>query len=248
MKDNKFVENVMNVVNMNALCRELRFHDEKMIEAQRKIMISEIDETLEAIKNKDRKELVDGLADIFVTASFLEYLLCDSVADVERELNHQLEIKIKVNHKTFGKLCSDLKSVNKKGEIFSTLKSLIDFMDKETKKEITTQFRSRLSGGHSSLMEVVLDAVHESNMSKFPKLSDKTHDDIQKDLDFIRNNIIQKKIKNNEEPQANVGYEMKKGYIIYWDRDINKFQKPTTFKEPDIMWTNDIESLDNFFE
>ena len=61
-------------------------------------------------------------------------------------------------------------------------------------------------------------------MSKFPDADTITEEQINKDIEHIR--------KKTGTP--NIITIIKKGKITYINADINKFQKPTTFVEPDL--------------
>ena len=66
---------MLDVLRMNCLVHgDSRNGDEKLIEGQRKLVKEECQETITAIERVDTRELVDGVADVFVTASYLAYL------------------------------------------------------------------------------------------------------------------------------------------------------------------------------
>jgi hypothetical protein len=64
------------------------------IELQRSLVISEIEETRDAIKDRDDREILDGVCDVFVTASYLNYMLFPYAltADTRIDECHPLDV------------------------------------------------------------------------------------------------------------------------------------------------------------
>ena len=213
MKNEIFLKEAFDVIYMNEIFRdEIKHRDSELIKYQKIYIASEIEETIErGIKKLDVKEFIDGVADVFVTAIFLEYLLCDNERDFCYQFVKQIEQKVDINQNNFVDVLLSINNITEKGKIISILKSIMDYVDS-------------FSNTEQSPSEFALKAVRFSNMSKFPDADTITEEQINKDIEHIR-----KKTGTH-----NIITIIKKGKITYINADINKFQKPTTFVEPDL--------------
>lgn len=77
----KYGEYLKRVIDWNAVVGQ---YD---IELQRSLILSEIKETKDALADRDHKEIVDGVCDVFVTASYMNYLYTGNVDPVIVEAN-----------------------------------------------------------------------------------------------------------------------------------------------------------------
>lgn len=248
----KFFEQIQVVLDMNALFRNT-IDNPDLIFPQANFVLEEYNETIErGILNKDKKEFVDGLADIFVTASFLSYLLSGSIESFKEIYNKQFNMyenmlknneELKTNKQfvtylqdiiglTVLVLNNKLDKVN--NDLIFKMLMVFDYVNRNTYQEYIQLVIPHIQN-KTQLMTDVIDEVNKSNMSKFPLTEDKTLADLDKDLKHIA-----KKLGHD-----NVDYIVKNGRITYMDKERNKFQKPLTFVEPNLAFANSLNSLDD---
>ena len=252
INNEKFFEQIQVVLDMNALFRNT-IDNPDLIFPQANFVLEEYNETIErGILHKDKKEFVDGLADIFVTASFLSYLLSGSMENFKETYNKQFNMyenmlknneELKTNKQfvtylqdiiglTVLVLNNKLDKVN--NDLIFKMLMIFDYVNRNTHQEYIQLVIPHIQN-KTQLMTDVIDEVNKSNMSKFPLTEDKTLEDLDKDLKHIAN-----KLGHN-----NVDYIVKNGRITYMDKERNKFQKPLTFVEPNLDFANSLNSLDD---
>jgi hypothetical protein len=252
INNEKFFEQIQVVLDMNALFRNT-IDNPDLIFPQANFVLEEYNETIErGILNKDKKEFVDGLADIFVTASFLSYLLSGSMENFKETYNKQFNMyenmlknneELKTNKQfvtylqdiiglTVLVLNNKLDKVN--NDLIFKMLMIFDYVNRNTHQEYIQLVIPHIQN-KTQLITDVIDEVNKSNMSKFPLTEDKTLEDLDKDLKHIAN-----KLGHN-----NVDYIVKNGRITYMDKERNKFQKPLTFVEPNLDFANSLKSLDD---
>ena len=124
-------------------------------------------------------------------------------------------------------LCTpEMVEKKKSGKIILNLLLMFHYVNELTQsKFIELQQDIESFKNKDNLMDWAIDEVNDSNMSKFPSVDSKTDEQIQADLDKIK-----KKVGHD-----NVEYVVKNNFIIYLDKNKGKFQKPTTFKEPNLQ-------------
>jgi hypothetical protein len=248
----KFFEQIQVVLDMNALFRNT-IDNPDLILPQANFVLEEYNETIErGILNKDKKEFVDGLADIFVTASFLSYLLSGNMEKFKETYNKQFNMyehmlknneELKTNKQfvtylqdiiglTVLVLNNKLDKVN--NDLIFKMLMVFDYVNRNTHQEYIQLVIPHIQN-KTQLMTDVIDEVNKSNMSKFPLTEDKTLADLDKDLKHIANKL----------GHDNVDYIVKNGRITYMDKERNKFQKPLTFVEPNLDFANSLNSLDD---
>lgn len=248
----KFFEQIQVVLDMNALFRNTIDNPDLMF-PQANFVLEEYNETIErGILHKDKKELVDGLADIFVTASFLSYLLSGNMEKFKETYNKQFNMyenmlknneELKTNKQfvtylqdiiglTVLVLNNKLDKVN--NDLIFKMLMIFDYVNRNTHQEYIQLVIPHIQN-KTQLMTDVIDEVNNSNMSKFPLTEDKTLADLDKDLKHIANKL----------GHDNVDYIVKNGRITYMDKERNKFQKPLTFVEPNLAFANSLNSLDD---
>jgi hypothetical protein len=252
INNEKFFEQIQVVLDMNALFRNT-IDNPDLIFPQANFVLEEYNETIErGILNKDKKEFVDGLADIFVTASFLSYLLSGSMENFKETYNKQFNMyenmlknneELKTNKQfvtylqdiiglTVLVLNNKLDKVN--NDLIFKMLMIFDYVNRNTHQEYIQLVIPHIQN-KTQLITDVIDEVNKSNMSKFPLTEDKTLEDLDKDLKHIAN-----KLGHN-----NVDYIVKNGRITYMDKERNKFQKPLTFVEPNLDFANSLKSLND---
>lgn len=248
----KFFEQIQVVLDMNALFRNT-IDNPDLIFPQANFVLEEYNETIErGILNKDKKEFVDGLADIFVTASFLSYLLSGNMEKFKETYNKQFNMyenmlknneELKTNKQfvtylqdiiglTVLVLNNKLDKVN--NDLIFKMLMIFDYVNRNTHQEYIQLVIPHIQN-KTQLMTDVIDEVNNSNMSKFPLTEEKTLADLDKDLKHIANKL----------GHDNVDYIVKNGRITYMDKERNKFQKPLTFVEPNLAFANSLNSLDD---
>lgn len=211
----KYVNNMLDVLRMNCLVHgDNRNGDEKLIEGQRKLVKEECQETITAIERVDTQELVDGVADVFVTASYLAYLTLP-VMEFE-ELYEKLE---------------NVKPITITAE---NLKDILDGLWQTSGEETLSHLAGLLATFEQCYYVLgTLDVVHTSNMTKFRKVED---DDGSKEYAEALQKQISDDIAFIREKKGieNIRVENRDGYLIYFNADTGKFQKPMCFVEPDL--------------
>lgn len=235
------------VIEMNKIRDNITHHNKELILAQTKFIQDEVDETLyDGIKDDNCVEFVDGLGDVFVTIVFQEYLLADNDEEFKNIFEqayleamqhpiHEEDLVVFLNGIRSGSVYENFK----KGKLFYNLFCILHVVDRITQDEFEKLKKEHLEStlqDKSTLMDFVIDEVNNSNMSKFPYEHEKTKEDILIDLAHVK-----RKVKHN-----NISYVIKNGRIVYWDLDIMKFQKPTTFKEPDLSIVEKFDSLKQY--
>lgn len=70
----RYNEFLNRVIEWNRVAKNGFHNDDASIKLQKAITKEELDETSAAIELKDKKETLDGIADVFVTAGFLNYM------------------------------------------------------------------------------------------------------------------------------------------------------------------------------
>ena len=208
----KYINNVNDVLHMNCLVHgDNRNGDDKLIEGQRKLVKEECRETLAAIERIDARELVDGIADVFVTASYLAYLTSQT-----------------------NDFYKEMKSVKPVTITAENLETILDGLW-QTSGEETLSHLAGLLVVFEQLYYVLgtLDVVHTSNMTKFRKVED---DDGSKEYAEALQKQISDDIAFIREKKGieNIRVENRDGYLIYFNADTGKFQKPMCFVEPDL--------------
>lgn len=239
---NKFRQQIQVVLDMNGIFRD-KIDDFSLAVPQTNFIQEEINEIeTRGIELQDPVEFVDGLADTFVTTVFLEYLLCGNVNSFNDEYQNQYQkyqsliqqgehIKNKQQFLTYlnetKMLCTpEMVEKKKSGKIILNLLLMFHYVNALTQsKFVELQQDIESFKNKDNLMDWAIDEVNDSNMSKFPSVESKTDAQIQADLDKIK-----KKVGHD-----NVGYVVKNNFITYLDKNKGKFQKPTTFKEPDLQ-------------
>lgn len=224
MKKKFYLEKILNVVEMNKLFREIKTEEQRreLADKQTVFVLEELKETLEkGLAKNDIKEFIDGVSDVFVTATFFDVLL---FADEESYIWHFLNHDFKPSKNTVPVLLNKIKNQLTLRNPFEITKLVFDLINKidSISGEKYDLLRQKHRWKEVSLMSKAIQEVEISNLSKFPKVSEKTEKDIEKDIIFIKKN----------KGLSNVGHVVNNGRIIYLDLDAQKFQKPTTFKEP----------------
>lgn len=217
------------VIYMNSLFRKEHAHlDTTMINNQKGYTLSEMEELLVAIKNNDAKEFVDAIGDIFVTASYLAFLLCKNADEFYELISQETVLSMDdflIDNKLFAenyeKLLLAIYEHNKEDIIFC-LARMLHLLDMDW-----------VSYKGMSNSERAIHNINLSNLSKFPHKNEKTNEDIQKDIQHIKNYLL-----NKGEGDVNISHLIYKDRITYFREDTKKFLKPMTFVEPDLMWVN----------
>ena len=150
----KYINNVLDVLRMNDLVHgDNRNGDGKLIEGQRKLVKEECQETLAAIERVDTRELVDGVADVFVTASYLAYLTLPVMK--------------------FEELYEKLENVTPITITAENLKAILDGLWQTNGEETLSHLAGLLAMFEQCYYVLgTLDVVHTSNMTKFRKVED----------------------------------------------------------------------------
>lgn len=229
MKDlNRFVQQIENVVKWNAVARNGE-HDfsEDAIARQGDYVRSEIRETLVGCMEFDRKEVLDGIADIFVTLVYKHYLQTNG--EVVNPQDEEL-VSIASYHEPFKKaskqpgyelwdycLASErvfpiLISNEIKYDPNALLSDLLEFM-----------CWSELAFG-VDIMDVV-EHVMDSNWSKFPKVEDVN-------VNYEVRTITEKMASKGFKDIVGVVNEEHGVIVFRSDNGVGKIMKPSTFWEP----------------
>ncbi len=125
----QFYDGVEKVIDINALAQKSHnFLDKNAIKKQKKLIIEETTETIEdGILSNNIEEVVDGIVDVFVVASYYEFLLCDNEEDFKNEMKKQVDLftidfskPIDINS-VLKKLLNLIVTTDEKGSILSLL-------------------------------------------------------------------------------------------------------------------------------
>lgn len=232
----RFLSQVDSVIAMNHLFRDT-IEQDKIIPSQIKFTQDEIEETISrGVEKFDKIEFVDGLGDVFVTASFLEYLFCDGDADFHSEFERQFNYAQKevMSMAKFFIFLEEINHIRNKGKLIFNLVCMFNYVNQVTQEQFKS---SLLVNKYDNLMDWVVSEVNQSNMSKFPFAQSKTEMEILADIKKVKAKV----------GHDNVEHIVKNGRIIYLDMNNQKFQKPTTFIEPDLQLAGTFTSLEKFF-
>lgn len=218
-----FISQYKNVVEWNAVARNgVHVFDQDAISRQSEYTRSEIQETLDAIRDNDSVEFLDGVADIFVTMTYKHYLTQNGDVD-DAEIVKAIEFMSSEGTITFEndhelakehlKEIADIVMLENSSPVFDTssLCSMIELMN------LTELYYD------VNVMDVVKH-IMDSNWSKFPKVG---HTVIEAEVAYIAN--------NNPEFKDFVGtVNETSGVVVYRsDNGIGKIMKPSTFWSAD---------------
>lgn len=238
LSQKRFVNFALQVVDLNHIFRDVQHHDELMIKNQKQYIQEEVKETInKGLKERNPQEFVDGVADVFVTAIFLEFLLSDSREQFIESMIKQIQSPVEITVFNLVEQLEKINDINKKGEIVSILYGLFDFVNgysPDTNTLIKISDYNHSIDGELDIMTVVQTEVNESNLSKFPLVeSFLNEDEINNEIKFIKQN------KNLER----VHYVIKNGRVTFLNSENNKFQKPQSFKEPNLSFAKELDEL-----
>jgi hypothetical protein len=165
MNNQTFKQKMIDVINMNDLFRTNVFQNKQLIKSQKQFVIDEANETLAALNSFDTREFVDGIGDVFVTASYLAYITHNNQSsfDIHYNAHHPVTLNIKSTESTL-KNISNYSGI----DMLNILHGFMNLMEK-----------------HFDIIDV-LDRIHVSNMSKFPLASESTPDVINKNIEYIK--------------------------------------------------------------
>ena len=222
MNFNDFNRQIQDVIDWNAVARNMThtFTPEQLV-AQTAYVHEEVMETIAALATKDLKETLDGIADIFVTLAYKYFLM-------RQEFNADFNVE-----DLFGEDISTDPRLQQDYllSLTSTISTNNLFAEGLHDIEFTMSLLYLLMYVAEDLykvdMHVVVDAVMESNWSKFPIASE------VKDIDAMCEWI--EEVRKRE----NVGYSFAEvaGVQRVTFRDNfgeGKIMKPSTFVEPNI--------------
>ena len=243
MRNKTFLTICQNIIKLNGIPRNHQHLNPDMLKNQSGYIVSEIDETLDALKNGDRQGFIDGLADVLVTVVYWEFIRSKHAAHFEEVFANVMASETdKMDAAHVAEKLGILKNWVSEaapsipvGRALLLTYSIIEFTDRTTQADFE-QLRSSqcaLPDGET-LMEAACQAVEESNFSKFPPVESV---DLEENIAYIK---AKKGI-------ADVGYRIKDGLVAFVNLADDKFQKPKTFKEPDLQWVRQIKSLDLMF-
>ena len=227
MNINQFKRHVLDVYQMNRLAKEIVHQDPLLLQQQQGYVDSEIQETQEAIKNSDIVEIMDGIADIFVTASFWACLNLPN----EKSIDDAIEQEIKTHLEEMSQSSYFLTQLNQ-DNIFAHLFYVLHFLD----HAVQTQWEDYDKRTHENMMSQVLDEVLRSNLSKFPLIGSLTPEEIQASIEHIQTSKGVKEVLVKE----------RLGRWVFIDASNGKFQKPLCFIEPDLSFVLDFAFADIF--
>lgn len=238
LSQKRFINLALEVVDLNHIFRDVEHHDNLMIKNQKQYIYEEVKETLnKGLKERNPQEFLDGIADVFVTAVFLEFLLSDSKEQFIQSMIKQIQSPVEITVFNLVEQLDKINHIDKKGEIISILYGLFDFIngyspDTDTLVKLSN-YPYSVDGG-LDIMTIVQTEVNESNMSKFPLIESFSNEaEINNEIEFIKQN---KKLER-------VHYVVKNGRVTFLNSDNNKFQKPQSFKEPNLSFANELEGI-----
>jgi hypothetical protein len=232
MNFNKLAEQINEVIRWNFVSQNGShdFSNEKKVK-QNDYVEEEAMETIAAIATKDLQEIFDGTGDILVTYSYLCFL-----CNPEQEITAELLNRIKYDYANY---IDDTQKIHW-SQLVSQVTDLVNManylleMDDETiypRDEILEELVGLLELMRLAYPNVdlygAIDAILESNWSKFPLLTDQTPAQIEQECRWIE---IHRK-KNNV--AASIVQSGDKMYIVFRDdHGQGKIMKPSTFAEP----------------
>ena len=214
-----FLSQYKNVVQWNAVARNgVHVFSEDAITRQSEYVRSEIQETLDALAVADSVEVLDGVADIFVTMTYKHFLTQNGDVD-DTEIAKAIEfmcsqgtMTYKDDHelaRTHLKEIADIVMLENASPVFDTtsLCALIELMDLiELYYDV-------------NVMDVVKH-IMDSNWSKFPKVG---QTNVEKEIAYIAG-------KNPTFKDFVGTVNEESGVVVYrTDNGVGKIMKPSTF-------------------
>jgi len=191
---------------------------EQKFDLQKKITLEEINETIEAYRANDMKEVIDGVGDILVTAGYFNYLKTQS----DQFLGEKIEFNSEVMPYYIG------------------FESLLDNIKTSILRGHTCYFSLSLLAAKTihmygrELVEDYFQAIIKSNYSKFIKPEDWNED---LEMQHVKNKYAGK--FENIIP-VTVTVEGQDYILLKADNGQGKLLKPTLFCEPHEFMINPI--------
>lgn len=229
MNSQKLEQQVLDVIKWNAVSRNgIHNFSQETVGAQLTYVYSEAKETVQAFLQNDVKEILDGIADIMVTASYLSFLVEQKPMRTnvhESELHNATEAG--ADHVILVGASQMMGLTN------YVIQNDLSFygIDIEEDAAYTVANLSNIAEiVYGVDMCQVIDAVLESNWSKFPLLGNWNEIDLYQECRWIEANRGKTDVKWNI-----VEVEGQK-YVVYRDKNgTGKIQKPSAYKEPTIV-------------
>jgi hypothetical protein len=191
---------------------------EHKFDLQKKITLEEINETIEAYRNNDKKEIIDGVGDILVTAGYFNYLKTQSDEFLKEKI--QFDSEVMPFYIGFESLLDNIKTSIIRGHTCHFSLSLL------ASKTIDMYGRE--------LVEDYFQAIIKSNYSKFI-LPEDWNEDLE--LQHARNKYAGK--FENIIP-VTVTVDNQDYILLKADNGKGKLLKPTLFREPHDFMINPI--------
>ena len=230
------------IINMNALFRDGKhpFKDYVAIQAQQRLVQSELDEFCQAVLDNDFVEAIDAVGDIFVTGVYLAYLCSYDNDDFWNRWtmleNQTLFCKTKLNEQY------------KPSSFFDFLMYEFNFQPENTDIVLYNLFKMVYYFDFYSDFELVVEKalqdIQDSNDTKFPLSTDKDEAERQVDIQFIKEYHLDKKNESIEVEVKECGDDR----IAYINSKTGKFLKPKTFTEPDLSWIMEDKEFCNLIQ
>lgn len=224
MKDlTRFVNQIENVVKWNAVARNGE-HDfsEDAIKRQGDYVSSEIRETLVGCMNFDLKETLDGIADIFVTLVYKNYLQTGGyIADKNDETLTSL-VK-------YYEMCKEdpVDKDNYRFQIVSerSFELLLDNPNTDGQIELLLNLMCEAEFLFDVDIMDVVEHVMDSNWSKFPKVE-------ETNINYEVRTITEKMAPKGFKDIVGVVNEENGVVVFRTDNGVGKIMKPSSFWEP----------------
>lgn len=220
---------ISRIVDWNKICENKNATYEERLNTQYAVVIEEITETLAGLINNDKREIIDGIADVLVTAGYL----IEEFGDMKIH-NYELH------------LTNTFYTNTPENQLFLELESILN----EIKAESAKEELGTTAINHYSLIKIYnlgltlfgdemdkyIEAVLDSNETKYiPEASlGRFELEIENQLAFEVKCATETYAGKHENIVAvKTEYEGNTYYILRSDNGLGKILKPLKFKEPE---------------
>lgn len=213
LRPTSLVKYAKHVVDWNSIAASAK-GEFTPLEKQWEFVGEELEETITALIENDRKEVVDGACDLFVVASYAYWLSNNYSLSSEKYLTYNPDLK------------------------FSPGKSLDAFANEDYEEML--KLSTALLFGIDMQLDKNMSSVLESNDSKYPTVIEVRS--LHKDLDLVE--ALEAECacieERNNGRYEGVHFSIVKGVLGQEDRVVffdkgGKIMKPGTFKKPNII-------------
>lgn len=216
-RDNSLFEYAKHVVHWNDVARKARGGNHTDRDLQWSFVQEEFDETVEALRQGNRVEVVDGACDLFVVASYALYLDKIRSSSTDRQALGELCSPCRFDEETHFSLIDLERSIYEDKNRFSTLAQVVALI-----------YRLDISISYN------LGEVLASNDTKYPTIAELREHHPGKELVEALEQECRDIEDRNQGRYKGVNFSRVDERVVFFD-ETGKIMKPVTFRKPKII-------------